>query len=117
MERTIRVDDIDGKTTANVEETSFMLDGVDYVIDLGTLNSRRLRKALAPYIAVARRPRRTPPGGGKLALQKKRPSPAKKKANPLAPVVRAWAQQQGIDVPQRGRVPAALYQQFEDRAA
>jgi hypothetical protein len=48
------VDDLDASTT-DVGTYRFTLEGVDYEIDLSAPNADRLRDALAPYIAVARR--------------------------------------------------------------
>lgn len=83
----VLVDDIDG---TDAEETvSFALDGRDYEIDLNSKNAGKLRDALAPYVGHARRAgvRKRGRTGG--------PSPAD---------IRAWARENGFDVPDRGRV-------------
>src|ERR1700759_870909 len=55
-------DDIDGGTA--VETVSFGLDGSSYEIDLSKKNAAKLRDALSPYVANARRSGRTS-GAGK----------------------------------------------------
>ncbi|MET7752362.1 Lsr2 family protein [Micromonospora sp. NPDC005367] len=47
-------DDLD-HSTDNVDTHRFALDGVEYEIDLSGQNAARLREALAPYVAAARR--------------------------------------------------------------
>ena len=49
----VLIDDIDESPAA--ETVSFALDGKDYVIDLNEKNAKRLRDALAPFVAHARR--------------------------------------------------------------
>lgn len=46
-------DDIDGGAAA--ETVTFALDGKSYEIDLNTSNAKKLRKALAPYMAAGRK--------------------------------------------------------------
>ncbi|NEE54003.1 Lsr2 family protein, partial [Streptomyces sp. SID8455] len=46
-------DDIDGGTAA--ETVTFALDGKTYEIDLNPANAKKLRKALAPYMAAGRK--------------------------------------------------------------
>jgi hypothetical protein len=50
----IVVDDFDASTDG-VDTYRFALEGVEYEIDLSQPNLRRLRSALAPFIAAARR--------------------------------------------------------------
>ena len=97
---TLLVDDLDG---SNAESTvRFGVDGADYEIDLSASHAQQLRDALAPYISAARRtgpsPRRT---GHKTT---RAPDPTE---------VREWARAQGIDVKDRGRVPAELIAKFK----
>ena len=46
-------DDIDGGEAA--ETLHFALEGKSYVIDLNDKNAAKFRKAVAPYVAAARR--------------------------------------------------------------
>ncbi|HET7683024.1 MAG TPA: Lsr2 family protein [Marmoricola sp.] len=99
----ILVDDIDG---GDADETvSFALDGKDYEIDLTAQNAQKLRDALAPYVAHARkaagRGRRGRAAGA--ATSSGGPSPAD---------IRAWARENGMDVPDRGRVSEEVRQAY-----
>lgn len=47
------VDDLDGSEAD--EQVQFMMDGKTYEIDLSSRNSKKLRDALAPFVAAARR--------------------------------------------------------------
>jgi len=96
----VLVDDID---QSDAEETvSFGLDGKEYVIDLNKKNARSMREALAPYVAHARPVSR----GG-------RRSTAKQAASGAAPSeIRAWARDNGFDVPERGRVAAEVREAY-----
>ena len=102
--QTLFVDDIDGSTAEGT--IRFGLDGTDYEIDLNTEHAQALRDVLAPYIGAARRASavvRRPARGGRKAS-----------ANGLNTTeVREWAKAQGIEVKDRGRVPAELVVKFK----
>ena len=98
----VLVDDID-ETEAD-ETVSFGLDGKEYAIDLNTDNATKLREALAPYVAHARPVsgrggRRGNGGSARTASSQSGPAPAE---------IRAWARENGFDVPERGRVSAEV---------
>ncbi|MEU8520319.1 Lsr2 family protein [Streptomyces sp. NBC_01216] len=103
-------DDIDGGEAA--ETVTFGLDGKMYEIDLNPANAKKLRKALAPYLAAGRKQTgRTTVGraGGPGAPV------TSYKHTALAPdpaAVRAWAQSHKMDVPARGRIPKRVYEAF-----
>ena len=102
--QTLFVDDIDGSAAEGT--IRFGLDGTDYEIDLNTEHAQALRDAFAPYIGAARRgsgPARRPARGGRKAS-----------ANGVNTTeVREWAKAQGMDVKDRGRVPAELVVKFK----
>ena len=102
--QTLFVDDIDGSAAEGT--IRFGLDGTDYEIDLNTEHAQALRDALAPYIGSARRgsgAARRPARGGRKAS-----------ANGVNTTeVREWAKAQGMDVKDRGRVPAELVVKFK----
>lgn len=95
----VLVDDID-ETEAD-ETVSFGLDGKEYAIDLNTENATKLREALAPYVAHARPTsgRGGRRGGGASSRSSSGPPPAE---------IRAWARENGYDVPERGRVSSEV---------
>ncbi|MGW6568498.1 histone-like nucleoid-structuring protein Lsr2 [Streptomyces sp. NPDC054975] len=102
-------DDIDGGEAA--ETVAFGLDGKMYEIDLNPANAKKLRKALAPYLAAGRKLT------GKAATAGAPASVASYKHTALAPdpaAVRAWAQSNKMDVPARGRIPKRVYEAFRE---
>jgi len=101
--QTLFIDDIDGGEAEGT--VRFGLDGTDYEIDLSAKNAAALRKALAKYVDAARRA----PGASRRPGRNGR-----RTANGAADstAVRVWAKSQGIEVKDRGRVPAELVQKF-----
>ncbi|GAA3937954.1 Lsr2 family protein [Streptomyces gulbargensis] len=102
-------DDIDGGEAA--ETVAFGLDGKMYEIDLNAANAKKLRKALAPYLAAGRKLTGKAAGGGATGGTG---APAYKHTAvaPDPAAVRAWAQAHKMDVPARGRIPKAVYEAF-----
>jgi hypothetical protein len=104
--QTLFIDDIDGSEAEGTVQ--FGLDGTSYEIDLNTKHAVALRKSLARYVAASRKvpaPRRTSRG--------RRPSNPDRISNTE---VREWARSQGIEVKERGRVPAELVVKFKAAA-
>jgi hypothetical protein len=94
-------DDLDG---SEAEETvSFALDGVSYEIDLSTKNAGKLRDVLALYVGSGRRVGgRAVRGRGAAAKAATRPG------TPNTADIREWARKKGLDVSERGRIPASI---------
>ena len=102
--QTLFIDDIDGSEAEGT--VRFALDGAEYEIDLNAKNAEALRKALSRYVDAARR------SSGTAA---RRPARAGRRAAASGlntTEVREWAKAQGIDVKDRGRVPAELVVRF-----
>jgi hypothetical protein len=101
---TLFIDDIDGGTAEGT--VRFGLDGSEYEIDLSSKHSEELHAALGTYVAHARKlggtPRRSTARGGR------KPSPIDTVA------VRSWARENGYDIKDRGRVPAALVAKYRE---
>lgn len=106
MARKVQVvleDDIHGGPAD--ETVYFALDGTTYEIDLSDANARALRDALSLYVAHARKvsgARAPRPTGRKRAATTDRPGQ-----------IRAWARAQGIEVSDRGRIPADLAARYD----
>ncbi len=99
------IDDLDGgEATGTVR---FGLDGTEYEIDLSAAHGEELREALGRYIAHARRAGGT---GGRSAARGRRGSAVD------TAKVREWAKGQGIEVKDRGRVPADVVEQYKTAA-
>jgi Lsr2 len=102
--QTLLIDDLDGGEAAGT--VRFGLDGTEYEIDLSAAHSDELRKALELYRAHARRA-----GGTARGAARSRRSAAVDTAK-----VREWAKGQGIEVKDRGRVPAGVVEQYQTAA-
>ncbi|HVD28919.1 MAG TPA: Lsr2 family protein [Mycobacteriales bacterium] len=102
-------DDLDGRAIPDRkgETIRFSLDRQDYEIDLAEKNARAMRDALGKYVSAARRA-----GGTRGRGRGGRSTGAARGYDPKA--VRAWAEEQGIEVNQRGRVPADLVARFQE---
>ena len=91
-------DDLDG---GKAEETiEFGIDGTTYAIDLSDQNAKKLRGALDGYISKARKV------SGRRSTNRKASSGVDLRA------VRAWAASNGVELANRGRVPASVLEQF-----
>ena len=101
----VLVDDIDG---SDAEETvSFALDGVDYEIDLSDEHAGELRNAISLYIGHARRT-----GGRRKSGRRASTPAASDDGGASAAEIRAWARENGWDVPERGRVSAEVREAY-----
>jgi hypothetical protein len=82
------------------------LDGTDYEIDLNAKNAQALRDALGRYVSAARR----------VSGATRRPARGRRRGSASglnSTEVREWAKAQGIEVKDRGRVPAELVVKFK----
>jgi nucleoid-associated protein Lsr2 len=98
--QTLFIDDLDGSEAEGT--VRFGLDGTEYEIDLNAEHAQALRDALARYVRAARRAgggARRPARGGRRAVD--------------STEVREWAKAQGIEVKERGRIPAELVARFK----
>jgi hypothetical protein len=98
----VLVDDLDGSDAS--ETVSFALDGVDYDIDLNEKHAGELRKSLAVYVGHARRT-----GGRRRSGRRSRGASG---SGASAADIRAWARENGWDVPERGRVSAEIREAY-----
>ncbi|GAA3389603.1 histone-like nucleoid-structuring protein Lsr2 [Cryptosporangium minutisporangium] len=106
------VDDVDGSTAD--ETVSFGLDGAHYEIDLSTENANALREALASYVAAARKAGRASSGKVARAASTAKQSPSADRAQNQA--IRDWAKRNGLQVSERGRIPAEIVAKFHAAA-
>lgn len=110
------VDDIDGSVIDDDsgETIEFAVNGVEYVIDLKAKNATEFHRKLDYYIEHSTRV------GGR----KRKPSPAGATATPAktgTPVtrdpaqtraIRQWAADEGYELSDRGRIPAAIEEAY-----
>lgn len=106
-------DDIDGGEA--VETVLFGLDGTTYEIDLNENNAARLRDAVAPFVGAARRAGRPSAAPTRPARPSTRATPGTTtrtpgKVDPKS--IRIWAEANGVRVSARGRISAAVVEQY-----
>jgi len=85
------------------ETVHFAFGGAQYEIDLTAKNAKTFRKKLAPFIEHARKAGRSQsPRPGRAAARRQRSGD-----------IRAWANDHGIAVSERGRIPASVVEQYQ----
>jgi Lsr2 len=94
------IDDLDGSEAEEI--ISFAIDGVTYEIDLSAENAQILRDRLSPFVERARR------AGGVRRRRSRAASSRQRSAD-----IRVWAKARGIQVSERGRIPATVVEQYE----
>ncbi|PLC10770.1 hypothetical protein AUQ48_17130 [Kocuria flava] len=83
---------------------SFALEGRDYEIDLCDANAEKLREALRPFVAAARK---VPSGNGR----RKRGAGTSTSSGETA-TIRAWANEHGHQVSDRGRIHQSVREAY-----
>jgi hypothetical protein len=101
------VDDLDGGP-ADYADFTFALDGKTYEIDLSKENVIRLEGLLDEFIVAARRVRKQGPA--------KQPTRPASRDREQTRAVREWARRNGLEVADRGRIPASVVEAYENRA-
>jgi len=107
------VDDLDGSVAD--ETVHFTWEGKALVVDLNKKNADKLRKAIEPFVAAAR-----PDGTVQAPAARRRPSGGSSSdkrqhsgSQPPTSVIRAWARENSIEVPDRGRLKPDVLQAWE----
>ncbi len=97
------IDDLDGSEAD--ETVTFGLDSKEYEIDLSAEHAKELRDGLAAFVAAARKAgkRRAGRGSGKTGAG----------SGTNTAEVREWAKAEGLEVSDRGRIPAELMVKFQ----
>jgi hypothetical protein len=104
----VLVDDLDGSEAA--ETVNFGLDGANYEIDLSAENATKIREVLAVYVGHGRRTGGRRKGGAQGSGTAARSGGVA--SGPSASEIRAWARENGFDVPERGRVSSEVREAF-----
>jgi hypothetical protein len=105
--QTLFIDDIDGGAAEGT--VRFALDGTEYEIDLNSKHTDELRSALGKYVSHARKVGGGARRGGRSAGRGGRG------AGPTLNTteIRNWARSQGIEIKDRGRVPAEVVAKYQ----
>ncbi len=113
MARKVQVhllDDLDG---SQADETlKFGLDGTLYEIDLNAKHADKLRSSLKQYVSHARRTGRGHPAS--TGRGRGQTSPRTEREQNQA--IREWAKAKGLDVSDRGRIPANVIERYQTEA-
>ena len=96
----ILTDDIDGSEANGT--VSFALDGVAYEIDLNEDNAQQMREQLDEWTGKARRV-----GGRRI------PGTRSAGSSSDAGKIRAWANENGYEVSERGRIPKEIRDAYD----
>lgn len=108
--RVLLIDDIDGGEAH--ETVKFALDGEAYEIDLSAAHATELREALAKFQEAGTRLGRYSLGSGRSPIRTAataRPAAADREQNKA---IREWAYAAGKQVSPRGRIPAAIIEEY-----
>jgi hypothetical protein len=93
-------DDLDGSQADTT--VSFAIDGNAYEIDLSKRNAAAMRRTFDRYIEHARKQGRS--------TRRARATRDRRHSSD----VRAWAKAHGVQVSERGRIPASVVTQYEE---
>ncbi|ABP56704.1 hypothetical protein Strop_4276 [Salinispora tropica CNB-440] len=105
------VDDLDG---GDADETvKFALDGVQYEIDLSSVNAEKLREVFAAYVANGTKVGRGGVVVGGRAARGRGGATADREQNKA---IRAWAKKAGKEISDRGRIPQEIVDEYHARA-
>ena len=101
------VDDVDGSVASGT--VGFGLDGKTYELDLSDKNAEKLRDAVAPFVAAARRAggRAHRPGGATVSTGS---TPRGDREKTTA--IRQWAREHGHKISDRGRIPRSVLEAY-----
>lgn len=90
------------------ETVTFGLDGTTYEIDLTDDEAGKFRGMVAEYVGAARRVS----VGRRSGSRKPRTRTERAASDPHPSDIRAWAKENGHNVPDRGRVPAMVREAY-----
>lgn len=108
------VDDINGEVleVGSGETITFSIEGVSYELDLSSKNAADFREALDPWVSAARRVASSSSNSARGRGARRSSGAAGPKRDLSA--IRTWANANGHKVSERGRVPDAVLQAYDD---
>jgi hypothetical protein len=96
--------DLDDGNVDAEETLQFSLDSTTYELDVCAKHAQQLRDGLQPFVAQARKSSAASGGRRRQRTTGNRQETAG---------IRSWAKDQGIQVNERGRIPAAVVKEYE----
>ena len=109
-QRIVLIDDLDG-SEANTT-LMYTMDGQDYEIDLSERNAEKFRTTLEPFIEKSRPAERRPSLHAAAGRRTRRRSDRPSGRDDL-PLIRAWAEAEGLGVSSRGRIKKEIIDQYD----
>lgn len=106
--RTMLVLEDDLDATPAQHQVSFSFEGVSYEIDLNEEHYAELQEAMAPWVSHARRV------SGRRTSKRSSGDSASSSSSVSATDIREWARAEGMEVSDRGRVPANVRAAYEE---
>jgi hypothetical protein len=85
------------------ETVMFGVDGRDYQIDLNAKHAASFRKQVAAFVERAR----------PVALRRSRSTARSASSRERSRQIRAWAERQGLEIAEHGRLPGHVIQEYE----
>lgn len=99
------IDDLDGKVLDEFETVRWGLDGKQFEFDTSPKHAEQFRNSLEKYVAASRKVT-----GGKQTRNGATPKSGKEQTQ----AIRDWARDEGYEVSDRGRIPAAIIEAFDE---
>ena len=87
------------------ETVEFGIDGRAYEIDLSARHAEEFRRQVARFLEHA----------SLVRAAHRRPSARTLASRERSRQIRAWAEEQGLDISERGRLPREVIQQYDDK--
>lgn len=99
------IDDLDGKVLDEFETVRWGLDGKQYEFDTSPQHADKFRSSLEKYLTASRKVG---------SVRKTRSAAPPKSGKEQTQAIREWARDQGYEVSDRGRIPGAIIEAFDD---
>lgn len=97
--------DLHDEEVEGQETVPFSVDGTTYEVDVCAKHAEELRDSLRPFVSHGRK---------QTAARRKASSRSRGSSNrERSADIRAWAKAHGIQVNERGRIPASVVRQYE----
>jgi hypothetical protein len=96
--------DLDEGNVDADETVQFSLGNNAYEVDVCAKHAQQIREGLEPFVANARK--------ASAGASRRRPAPASGRQQTAS--IRTWAKDHGIQVNERGRIPASVVKEYED---
>ena len=101
--KVVLIDDVDGSPAD--QTLAFAFNGISYEIDLTDAHAKEFTEGIEKWLVHSRRV------GGRINTATRRAG-RRTNGNAEAALIRTWAQENGLQVSDRGRIPASIVEQY-----